>query len=180
MSSTWRGNTSRALQLADTDNLRAVVLADLAYLDLLQGRTGEAREKLTQAAQLASADDQVILRVAHWNNGRVVPDPERYPTAFMPVRTGIKANFVTAELGRGNPAQARLLAEELIAESSDSLWGPKCLGWVLEPESRHPKISDVSGLTTTQYAQVRDRWSRVDRAFMPDRVIIPREILIKR
>jgi tetratricopeptide (TPR) repeat protein len=130
-----RGYLSRALQLADSDSSRALALADLAYLDLLQGSNDEAREKLTQAAQLTSADDQGILRVAHWDNGRVVPDPERYPTAFMPVQTGIKANLVTAELGRGNPAQARLLAEELIAESPDSLWGPKCLGWVLEAES---------------------------------------------
>lgn len=126
---------SRALQLADPDGSRALALADLAYLDLLQGRNDEAREKLTQAAQLASADDQAILRVAHSDNGRAVPDFERYPTAFIPVQTGIKANLVTAELGRGNLARARLLAEELSAESPDSPWGPKCLGWVLEAES---------------------------------------------
>jgi tetratricopeptide (TPR) repeat protein len=130
-----RGYLSRALQLADSNSSRALALADLAYLELLQGQNDEAREKLTQAAQLASADDEGILRVAHWDNGCVVPDPNRYPMAFMSVRIGIKANLVTAELGRENPAQARLLAEELIVESPDSLWGPRCLGWVLEAES---------------------------------------------
>ena len=129
------GHFSHALQLADTDDLRAVALADLAYIELLQGRYDEALEKLTQAAQLASADDQAILRVAYWDSGRVVPDPDQYPSAFMPARAAIKANLVTAELGRGNLAKARLLAEELIAECPDSTWGSKCLGWVLEAES---------------------------------------------
>lgn len=126
---------SRVLQLPDSDDLRSIILTDLAYLDLLQGQYDEAVEKLTQATHLTSPDDQAILRVAYWENGRATPDAERFPTVFMPVRVAIKANLVTAELGRRNPARARLLAEELIAESPDSSWGPKCLGWVLEAES---------------------------------------------
>ncbi len=130
-----KGHLLRALQLSDSDDLRALVLIDLAYIDLLQTRFDEAVEKLTQAAQLASVGDEAILRVAHWDRRRVVPDPERYPTASMLVRSGIKANLVTAELGRGNPARARVLAEELIEESPDSSWGQKSLSWVLDAES---------------------------------------------
>jgi Flp pilus assembly protein TadD len=109
-----------------------VLLTNLGYLRLLEGDYASAGHALHEAAALASADNEAILRIALWQDSRVAADAVTYPTRWVAVRDAALANEVTLLLAQGRPDEAEALARRMMQDQPEGPWGPAMLGWVLK------------------------------------------------
>lgn len=121
----------RALETAQSSELRSVAHANAGYLYLLEGKCERAGEHLEKASSLAKQDDAAILRIASWTDDHVLPDPVAHPTRWLPVWMAVQANQATLALARHQPDRAERHARDIIARDPEASWGHAALGWVL-------------------------------------------------
>jgi tetratricopeptide (TPR) repeat protein len=109
-----RSAFERALGVSQTDDLRAIALADLVYTALILGQYKEADDWAEQAFSLATQEGDALLRIAYWIDGRISPDPNQFPRLFRPVQLVLLANNVTTYLARGRTVAAVGITEDII------------------------------------------------------------------
>jgi tetratricopeptide (TPR) repeat protein len=153
----------QALETPDSDEWRHIVLANLGYLYLVQDNLIRTEECLREAASLATEEDQAILRVAYWHDGKVLPDELAHPSVLMPVRAGAHANLVTLALAQGQMKEAATLARQMIKEDPSAPWGQKMLGLVLRTKGDFDKArqaweSALRYAASPEEARVIERW----------------------
>lgn len=120
----------QALEMANSE-YRPTILANLGYLYLVQGGYAQAEDYLCQALAQATPEDEAILRIAYWHQGRVVPDPVSHPTQFRPISLVVKANLVTLRMAQGRLIEAEALARQMIEQFPHSPEGYEMLVSVL-------------------------------------------------
>jgi tetratricopeptide (TPR) repeat protein len=152
----------RALEAPDSQEIRPLVLVNLGHLYLIQSEYGKAKTLLEQAASLAG-DEGAILRIAYWQEDRVVSDELAYPPRSLPVQTAANANLVTLALAQGQTKEAETVAKQMISDSPDSPWGYEMLGWVRRTEGKYAEArvaweSAFQGVTRSQEQEVIEGW----------------------
>jgi tetratricopeptide (TPR) repeat protein len=123
------------LDVEDIGDLRPVVLANLGYLHVLEGALSDAEICLQGALKCEEVDEEAILRIAYWDEGRLVPDPVQYPTRWLPIWMAVQANQVTLALAQNQSEEAERMAREIISRAPDAAWGYVMLGSVLRAKA---------------------------------------------
>jgi tetratricopeptide (TPR) repeat protein len=111
-----RAQLERALEMADQDEMHCLILAHLAYLELVAGQLPRARRWLREAGLLHADSGNALLRTAYWWNGAVEADSNPFPTDALPVRCANGVNLVAAQLASGATDQALATATGLAQE----------------------------------------------------------------
>jgi tetratricopeptide (TPR) repeat protein len=119
----------QALASPDAPDIAPLAQADLGYLHLITGDLERAETCLTSVGAHEGAQGEALLRVAHWDGARLVPDKIAHPSAFVPVQLAVAANWVALALARGQVSEAEALARQMIEGAPDSPLGYMTLGW---------------------------------------------------
>lgn len=114
-----------ALARSDEDS-RGIILCDLGYLHIIQGRYDEAERELAEA--LETEDKEALLRIAYLKDGNLIPDYTPHPTRWVSIHTASKANLAALALLRGQINRAVELAEAIIASAPQRSLGYEVLG----------------------------------------------------
>jgi tetratricopeptide (TPR) repeat protein len=150
-------NLLRALEATDSEDIRALVLANLGYLYLIQHNFARSDESLCQAVYLATEEERAIVRIAYWQAGEVLPDFVPHPTRWLPVKTAAEANRVTLALAQGEPEEAENLAHQMAREAPDEPWGYAMLGWVMRDRERFDEARQAWGAALHRAANPQDQ-----------------------
>jgi Flp pilus assembly protein TadD len=152
----------QALDAPDSIEIQPPVLANLGHLYLIQGDYAQAETLLGQAVSQAG-EQGAILRVAYWQEDRVVSEDATYRPRSLPIRMAANANRVTLALAQGQIKEAGDLAQQMAQEAPDAPWGFEMLGWVRRAEGKADEArrawqSALRHATSPEEKEAIERW----------------------